>query len=316
MRAAFALVMLGVLGTIIQRQFAQRKKDANNGSRTMLIEKNQPIPPSPVIGTTRESIEPTFPDEWEARQPRSFISAELEFERGLVKGQPFFAELTVETVWPLQNGGSTTHRSVSLIYRDGEGRTRRDLMPSQAVTENAVGLKPQISIINDPVAAFSYVLDHRASLARRMTSLSIRETASDEESVKIKASEVTNSRFRILSPRRAAENNQKPREGVAAHPAGTKKEFLGQREIDGILAEGERLTQTIPVGIFGSQDSIKIVSEQWYSPNLRTVLQIKRFDPRFGESIYNLTNINRSEPTAALFTVPTGYKIRDESTKD
>jgi hypothetical protein len=37
----------------------------------------------------------------------------------------------------------------------------------------------------------------------------------------------------------------------------------------------------------------------------------KRSDPRFGESTYQVTNIVRSEPDAALFQIPPDYTIID-----
>jgi hypothetical protein len=33
----------------------------------------------------------------------------------------------------------------------------------------------------------------------------------------------------------------------------------------------------------------------------------KRSDPRFGETTYTVTNIQRSEPAASLFAVPSDY---------
>jgi hypothetical protein len=50
------------------------------------------------------------------------------------------------------------------------------------------------------------------------------------------------------------------------------------------------------------------VSERWYSPELRVVVFSRRTDPRFGETIYRLTNIARADPDAALFQVPPDYK--------
>ena len=35
----------------------------------------------------------------------------------------------------------------------------------------------------------------------------------------------------------------------------------------------------------------------------------KRSDPRFGDSTYTLTNIQRSEPNASLFQVPSDYQV-------
>jgi hypothetical protein len=38
------------------------------------------------------------------------------------------------------------------------------------------------------------------------------------------------------------------------------------------------------------------------------VVSSRRADPRFGETIYRLTNITRTEPDASLFQVPADYK--------
>jgi hypothetical protein len=37
----------------------------------------------------------------------------------------------------------------------------------------------------------------------------------------------------------------------------------------------------------------------------------KRNDPRHGETVYKLTNINRSEPARSLFELPSDYKVED-----
>jgi hypothetical protein len=37
------------------------------------------------------------------------------------------------------------------------------------------------------------------------------------------------------------------------------------------------------------------------------VVSSTRTDPRFGTTTYQLTNVNRSEPSETLFTVPAGY---------
>ena len=44
---------------------------------------------------------------------------------------------------------------------------------------------------------------------------------------------------------------------------------------------------------------------------LRILLMTRRSDPRFGETVYRLTNIVRSEPSADLFRVPAGFKVED-----
>jgi hypothetical protein len=83
-----------------------------------------------------------------------------------------------------------------------------------------------------------------------------------------------------------------------------REEDLGSRTIEGIVAEGTRVTVTIPPGAIGNERAIESVTERWFSPELRIVILSRRPDPRFGETTYRLTNITRSEPPASLFEKP------------
>jgi len=91
-----------------------------------------------------------------------------------------------------------------------------------------------------------------------------------------------------------------------------KTESLGKQVIEGIEAEGTRVTFTIAAGAIGNEQPINIISERWYSPELQTVVMSKNSDPRSGETIYRLTNINRNEPDHSLFEVPADYTIKDD----
>ncbi len=84
---------------------------------------------------------------------------------------------------------------------------------------------------------------------------------------------------------------------------------LGTQTINGISAQGTQYTRTIPAGEIGNQNPIVIVTESWYSPDLQTVIMIKRTDPRMGETVFQMTNIQRAEPAATLFQVPAGYTV-------
>ena len=53
------------------------------------------------------------------------------------------------------------------------------------------------------------------------------------------------------------------------------------------------------------------MSEQWYSSALQVVVLSKRSDPRSGEMVYRLTQLDRAEPAAALFQVPSDYTVKD-----
>ena len=46
------------------------------------------------------------------------------------------------------------------------------------------------------------------------------------------------------------------------------------------------------------------------------VVKSRHSDPRSGETVYRLTNINRSEPDHSLFEVPSDYSIKDQPGAD
>jgi hypothetical protein len=99
---------------------------------------------------------------------------------------------------------------------------------------------------------------------------------------------------------------------LAPPRADTETTELGTQTIEGVEATGTRTVVTIPAGEIGNEQPIKIVSESWYSNELKTSVLTKRSDPRFGETTYRLANITRSEPAASLFEVPAGYAITDD----
>ena len=68
---------------------------------------------------------------------------------------------------------------------------------------------------------------------------------------------------------------------------------------------------TIPAGQIGNELPINIVSERWFSPELKVLVMSRQSDPRFGETTYRLTNISRGEPAPDLFEVPADYQIVD-----
>jgi TonB family protein len=94
---------------------------------------------------------------------------------------------------------------------------------------------------------------------------------------------------------------------------GSNSESLGKQNVEGVEAEGTRSTVTIPAGEIGNDRPIEIVSERWYSNELQTVVMTRHSDPRFGESTYRLTNIDRGEPAKSLFEVPADYTLKSDS---
>jgi hypothetical protein len=90
-----------------------------------------------------------------------------------------------------------------------------------------------------------------------------------------------------------------------------KEESLGTQTMEGVEVEGTRYTTTIPAGEIGNELPINIVTEKWYSQELRQVIFLKTTDPRFGETVYRLTNISRNNPDRSLFDIPSDYTIKE-----
>ncbi|HYP26244.1 MAG TPA: hypothetical protein VE262_05965 [Blastocatellia bacterium] len=240
-----------------------------------------------------------------------FVSGEMSFDLKPVKGAPYSAEAVTETIQTLGDGNRIVRKTSAQVYRDSEGRTRRDQTLGAIGPWATADDPPQTFFINDPVAGVNYILDPKSQTARKLPSfhVEIKPGATFEQ---------VESHIKVRRPR---ENGADvtvitgPTEFTAMRfPSGTEKEkteSLGKQMVEGVEAEGTRSTVTIPAGTIGNEAPINIVTEKWYSPELQTVVMRKHSDPRVGETIYRLTNINRSEPARSLFEVPAGYTVKD-----
>ena len=94
-------------------------------------------------------------------------------------------------------------------------------------------------------------------------------------------------------------------------PGETKTEALGKQVIEGVEAEGTRNTMSIPAGKIGNELPIQVISERWFSPELKMIVRSENNDPRIGKTIYQLTNISRDEQAHSLFEVPSDYTVKD-----
>ena len=94
--------------------------------------------------------------------PGSPVFVRVGIEGGVVKGAPYSADVINESVQVLSDGNRIVHRSMSRVYRDSEGRTRRE--------EDRPSGSPAI-VISDPVAGTSWTLDVEAHSARQSPSL-------------------------------------------------------------------------------------------------------------------------------------------------
>jgi len=106
-----------------------------------------------------------------------------------------------------------------------------------------------------------------------------------------------------------------PARPVAAR-RGAAGQSLGKQVVEGVSAEGTRETTTLPAGSIGNDRPIEMVTESWYSPELQTMISTRHSDPRTGDEIFRVTNIQRGEPGAYLFQPPAGYQINEPKRRD
>jgi len=240
-----------------------------------------------------------------------WIAEETTFSGKVVKGAPYSGEAITEVTRVLQDGNRIYRKSTAMLYRDSQGRTRREMRLGAIGPLPVAGESHESTFINDPAAGVNYVLEPDSRTARKLPAAR----------VDVRFGEGPGGGMMIVAPPRGGapggRGGRAPggalagRETFNRRVAEPKMESLGKRFIEGVQAEGSRSTMTIPAGQIGNERPIEIVSERWYSPELQTVVFSKRTDPLSGDSVFRLANLNRSEPAPALFQVPPGYSVKE-----
>ena len=242
-------------------------------------------------------------------QTLSFVTPDANFERTVVKDAAFSAESVTEHVQTLADSNRFTRKSVAHIYRDAAGRTRREHEMTRGGSLSASGETPRLLVINDPVSRVNYVIETQTGTARKtqLPPPTVMEAFSKARG--------DNAPFSVLMPTSAAHRRMSEPDD-AEPPAKPVKEKLPAQVIEGVLAEGTRTTLTIPAGEFDNEQPLTISHEEWYAPELHMIVLMKHNDPRFGETTFRLTHINRSEPAAELFQLPPGYRVVDDRQRE
>lgn len=278
-----------------------------------------------------------------------FVSSEMSIDGKLVKGAPYSAQAVNESIQTLPGGNRIVRQNTTTVYRDSEGRTRRDQSISVVGGYSSAGEPAQTTFINDPVAGVNYILDAKNRTARKIDVGA--RVAAEQKAIeaKMEAMKQKMSNAGAVSAEKTSDGEKiaiekatvaaaaggggfkyEMRTGpggppvIAGGPSGpgfimmrgdkknTRKEELGKQVVEGVEAEGTRYVTTIPAGEIGNEQAIEVVFESWYSPELQTVVMSKHSDPRSGENTYRLTNINRSEPAHSLFEVPADYTMQQD----
>jgi hypothetical protein len=288
---------------------------------------------------------------------------------GVVTDKPYSASSVTESTQILSDGNRIVNRNEARVYRDSQGRTRREQTLGGFGVWQAANEPLTMVTINDPVADVSYFIDPARKSARKLQPFRLAVDENAAWTMAVPAPPMATVTAGATAGRRVIMENgvvtedvivgstldgngaetpvpfelplppPAPEPGVAIRgavagararvglgagtpgfsvatlgfPGGqTATDDLGEQVLEGVLARGTRLTQTIPAGTIGNERAIEIVAEQWYSEDIEAVVLRRNVDPRFGETTYRLVNLVRGEPAPDLFAVPQGYEVLSE----
>jgi hypothetical protein len=266
-----------------------------------------------------------------------------------ITGAPFSADAVTESVQLLADGNRIIHRASSKLYRDNEGRFRReDGLKQLGLPGENIEVSESILIV-DPVAGVRYVVNTKNSSFKQssfradpdsgkrfklagppgtlLENFTRQFNLMAEQSVNIETQAESSAQQTMESSAQGDSESRRKDRGVrtkAIEPSSpgpdergksgqtSKTEALGVRRFDGVSADGVRTTTTIPAGAIGNERAINIVYEKWYSNDLQMTVLSQHTDPRFGEQSYRLSNIKRENPPITLFSPPEGYRRKGD----
>jgi hypothetical protein len=238
----------------------------------------------------------------------------IEGNTEVVKNQPYQAQAVTEMKQTLADGSHITQTTDAIVARDSDGRTVRiqkmsTIGPWKSAADSSQADGPTLTTIFDPVAMThtDYTSDSNVAHVLPMPSLpargEVRATAAGGVAM-FSAAPGGDGTGPVTFSLQGHGKSPQP-----ADAADATSESLGTKTIQGISVIGTRDTRTIPAGTIGNDEDLIITRETWYSPDLKLVIESTQNDPRFGETTYTLTNIQRSEPDPSMFQAPPGYTV-------
>jgi len=222
-----------------------------------------------------------------------FFHAEMADAGKTVTGAPYTATAITESSQTLADGNHINNKATATVARDSQGRTRREEVMGAMGPWAVKG--PHLVFIHDPVSNSDTILDSNDHTARVLK-------PGKAGAMRIHGGDVMYAQAGVAHAGMAHEGMAKDTQA--------KTESLGTQTIEGVAAEGKRVTRSIPAGAIGNERPLETTSEVWYSPDLQVVVMSKHSDPRFGDTTYRLTDIKRAEPDRSLFAVPSGYTLK------
>ncbi len=236
-----------------------------------------PAAPSRTEALSAQSLPPLYRGV-EVHIPGIFITP--------VPNAPFTAKVQIVSQERLPDGSVRIRKTINHIARQSSGRIyneRRELVaPGNEAEPRLISAH-----IYDPSTRLSTFLNPRTHIAQDI----------------------------ILKRPPSAPANAIPQPIAQKDPL-LKEEELGEQPLGPVTLRGIRRSRTVPAAASGTGKDVVIVDEYWYSPDLSIYMIIKHNDPRTGEQIVAVSEVERGEPDGAQFLVPATYKRVDETPID
>ncbi|HEY0263308.1 MAG TPA: hypothetical protein VGC07_02175 [Granulicella sp.] len=197
-----------------------------------------------------------------------------------VTGEPYSAVEKITSTEPLTDGTKLTHVRQEQSWRDAQGRIRTEV--------GEVGANGQVAFhhaeIFDPSARTMTILDLDKKTAMVMH-LPERRFEGHRQDV--------------------ADDQPGPR---AFHGEQVKMEDLPAKTVAGVSATGKRMTRTHTDASNGR--ALVSTFDRYEVPDLKITLYSAVNSPR-ETSVSEVTSLNRNEPDATLFQVPSDFTVKD-----
>jgi len=241
---------------------------------SLAVAQSEPAPPPPPDGGMMLSVH--------GPGGGAFFHEEIGDGHKIVTGAPMTAVIQTTHDSTLSDGNTIHRDNQSTVYRDSQGRVRREVA-FEFTTPSTGASKGTMIIIMDPVAGYRYILNPSNKTAHQMP----------------------------LHPPKppAVAGGPDGEPGMKMNDANVATADLGTKTILGLQATGTRVTRTIPAGEIGNTKTIEVVTERWVSTDLQIPLSMTHNDPMMGTMSTQVTSVTRGEPSAALFQIPSDYKV-------
>jgi hypothetical protein len=236
------------------------------------------------------------------------VGGEIVFSVGLVHGSytglPYRAHIISTNAQTLADGGQITYVTKRFRARDSQGRTRTEFYsPARGALDKDAD-QPILVLIQDPVAGQRIDLNPEQKTARVSTVPTLvgypsttRANLVPREHPKAKVGGELAVVDALFPPAPAS------RDGLRTI------ETLPGQTIAGVYAEGRREARLIPACSQGNDRDITVVSETWFSSELKIEVLKKLNDPRRGKRTSEIRDLSQDEPAPELFQVPADYKL-------